>query len=753
MRYSFAQKFTLAPPAASAPPAGENQGRRPLDAPPTVCYLSILQTEGMAPSMSEFRIERDSMGEMKVPAAAYYGAQTQRAVENFPISGRRLQRRFIRALGLIKRTCAQVNFELGLLDPQIAAAIEQAADEVASGAMDGEFVIDVYQTGSGTSTNMNANEVIANRAVELLGGQRGDRTVHPNDHVNRGQSSNDVIPTAMNVSVLEALERDLRPSLQRLHDALVGKAQAWDRIVKIGRTHLMDATPIRLGQEFSGYASMLAHHLRRLDRLHDPLGELAIGGTAVGTGLNTHPELGRRVAARLATATGLPFREAENHFEAQGSRDAIVEASGVLKTIAASLTKIANDIRLLNSGPRSGLGEVRLPAIQPGSSIMPGKVNPVLCEMLTQVCAQVVGYDAAITLGGMGGQLELNVWLPMMLWSALDSIALLSRACQVFAEKAVDGMEPDEERCRGSIEGSLAMCTSLAPVLGYDAAADIAKAAFKSGKTVRQVAMERGVLPAAELERRLDPWSMTEPGGIRRERRLMDTDWAPLRRRSPCAGAGGKSSVPGADLHSRARVRARQADERVPEPAGRPARTRSGCTVGVHDVRAASGGGPRLRPFARGAILVLAAAALGGCGGLRFPLDEPLTKTTFAPRREPEQIEVYFQHSGFVTTISGSSGVARSLQIQGASRREAPVPYRRLRKIRTPLILRAVNDPDVEVPTDEMIQDGLGQLRDAAAEAGADALIDVFAWAVFDGYHVGPHGVVLQGVAVRYEDR
>jgi fumarate hydratase class II len=463
--------------------------------------------------MSEFRTERDSMGEMKVPAQAYYGAQTQRAVENFPISGRRFQRRFIRALGLIKGACAEVNLELGGLKKQVADAVVQAAAEVADGKLDAEFVLDIYQTGSGTSTNMNANEVIANRAVELLGGKRGDKSVHPNDHVNRGQSSNDVIPAAMNVSILEACERDLRPALERLREALAEKARAWDRIVKIGRTHLMDATPVRLGQEFGGYASQVAHGLRRLELLREHLGELAIGGTAVGTGINTHPEFGRRVAEKLAAATELPFREAQNHFEAQGARDSIVEASGALKTIACSLTKIANDIRLLNSGPRSGLGEVKLPSIQPGSSIMPGKVNPVICETVTQVCAQVVGYDAAVTLGGLSGHLELNVYLPMMLWSVLDAVALLTRACHVFVDKAVAGLEANEERCQGSIEGSLAMCTSLAPIIGYDRAAAIAKQAYATGKTVRQVALEQGVLPADELAKVLDPWAMTEPGG------------------------------------------------------------------------------------------------------------------------------------------------------------------------------------------------------------------------------------------------
>lgn len=463
--------------------------------------------------MSEFRTERDSMGEMKVPATAYYGAQTQRAVENFPISGRRFQRRFIRAMGLIKGACAEVNLELGGLNDKVADAVRKAAAEVAEGKLDAEFVLDIYQTGSGTSTNMNANEVIANRAVEILGGKRGEKTVHPNDHVNRGQSSNDVIPTAMNVSVLEALELDLTPALRKLHAALEQKARAWDRIVKIGRTHLMDATPVRLGQEFGGYASQVAHAVRRLELLREHLGELAIGGTAVGTGINTHPEFGSRVAAKLAAETGLPFREARNHFEAQGGRDAIVEASGTLKTIAVSLTKVANDIRLLNSGPRSGIGEIKLPAIQPGSSIMPGKVNPVMCEMMTQVCAQVIGYDAAVTLGGMNGHLELNVYLPMMLWSILDGISLLTRACEVFVEKAMSGLEPNEQACADSIEGSLAMCTSLAPIIGYDRAAGIAKDAYKSGKTVREIALEQRVLPADELTKVLDPWSMTEPGG------------------------------------------------------------------------------------------------------------------------------------------------------------------------------------------------------------------------------------------------
>ena len=458
---------------------------------------------------SKYRVESDSMGKMKVPSDAYYGAQTARAVENFPVSGRTLPREFIRAMGLVKLAAAQTNAELGFLKKNTARAVARAAKEVVDGELDDHFVVDVFQTGSGTSTNMNTNEVIANRAAELL---KGKTSVHPNDHVNMGQSSNDVIPTAMHVSSLEAIEKDLIPSLEYLRDALSGKAKQFDHIVKIGRTHLMDATPIRLGQEFSGYASMIDHGISRLKGVRKDLSELAIGGTAVGTGINTHKDFGKKVAARISEATGVKFREARNHFEAQASKDAVVQTSGALKTVSVSLMKIANDIRWLGSGPRCGFGEILLPAIQPGSSIMPGKINPVAGESVTQVAAQVIGNDAAITIGGQAGNFELNVMMPMMADNLLQSIRLLSRVCTVFVDKCISGIEADEERCGETIEQSLAMCTSLAPIIGYDNAAVIAKEAYASGSTVREIAREKGVLSDEELDRVLDPLSMTKPG-------------------------------------------------------------------------------------------------------------------------------------------------------------------------------------------------------------------------------------------------
>lgn len=457
---------------------------------------------------TKYRVESDSMGKMKVPSDAYYGAQTARAVENFPVSGRTLPREFIRAMGLVKLAAAHTNAELGFLRKNAARAIARAAQEVVDGKLDDHFVVDVFQTGSGTSTNMNTNEVIANRANEVL---KGKTRVHPNDHVNMGQSSNDVIPTAMHVSSLEAIEKDLIPSLEYLRDALSKKAKEFDHIVKIGRTHLMDATPIRLGQEFSGYASMVDHGISRLKGVRRDLSELAIGGTAVGTGINTHRDFGGKVAARISEATGVKFREAKNHFEAQASKDAVVQTSGALKTVSVSLIKIANDIRWLGSGPRCGFGEILLPAIQPGSSIMPGKVNPVIGESVTQVAAQVIGNDAAITVGGQSGNFELNVMMPMMADNLLQSIRLLSRVCTVFVDKCISAIEADEKRCGEIIEQSLAMCTSLAPIIGYDNAAAIAKEAYASGSTVREIAREKGVLSDEELDRVLDPLSMTKP--------------------------------------------------------------------------------------------------------------------------------------------------------------------------------------------------------------------------------------------------
>ncbi|MGI9534141.1 MAG: class II fumarate hydratase [Thermodesulfobacteriota bacterium] len=466
----------------------------------------------MAKARPGYRIESDSMGEMEVPKKAYYGASTARAVENFPISGLTLPREFVRALGIIKLAAAETNMELGLLKKKTGNVIVRAAKEVIEGKLDEHFVVDIFQTGSGTSTNMNTNEVIANRADELLGGKIGDKSnVHPNDHVNMGQSSNDSIPTAMHISVLESLQKDLIPSLKYLEKALSKKSRQFDKIVKIGRTHLMDATPIRLGQEFSGYASMISHGIKRLENVKGSLSELAIGGTAVGTGINTHKRFGSKIAGKVSKMTGVRFTEAENHFEAQATKDAIVEASGALKTIAVSLMKIANDIRLLGSGPRCGIGELILPAIQPGSSIMPGKVNPVVGESVTQVSAHVIGNDAAITIGGQAGNFELNVMMPMIAHNILESIRLLANVSTVFVDKCIDGIKADKKRCEEMIEKSLAMCTSLAPIIGYDNAAAIAKEAYATGKTVRQVAMEKGVLPEKELNKVLDPWSMTEP--------------------------------------------------------------------------------------------------------------------------------------------------------------------------------------------------------------------------------------------------
>jgi fumarate hydratase class II len=453
----------------------------------------------------EFRIETDSMGEMKVPTQAYYGAQTARAVENFPISALRFPRGFIRALGLIKKHAAVANAELGLVPPRLAKAIQQAAQEVAEGRFDSDFVADIFQTGSGTSTNMNANEVIANRAIELLGGQRGDRSIHPNDHVNRGQSSNDVIPTAIHLAALEGLTQRLLPALGELEGALFQKSNEFHEILKIGRTHLQDATPIRLGQEFSGYAVQIEQTIRRVHALKAPLSELALGGTAVGTGLNTYPDFARRVIEGLAAETGLNLRQAENHFAAQGAIEACVESSGTLKAAAVGLIKIANDIRWLGSGPRCGIGELKLPATQPGSSIMPGKVNPVMCEMLIQAATQVIGNDAVITFAGTFGAFELNTMLPITAYNLLQAIDLLANASQVFTRRCILGLEADALKCASNLEQSLALCTALVPALGYDRAAEIAKTAFKSGRTIREVAGETAGLDAKQLDELLNP--------------------------------------------------------------------------------------------------------------------------------------------------------------------------------------------------------------------------------------------------------
>jgi fumarate hydratase class II len=447
-----------------------------------------------------------------VPAEALYGAQTARALDNFPISGVGFPRPFIRAIGMVKEHAAQVNRELGLIDERVALAVMDAAEEVIVGDLDDHFPLDIFQTGSGTSTNMNANEVIANRACQLLDEPLGSRTVHPNDHVNFGQSSNDVIPTVMHLAAAVEINDNLLPALGDLCKTLGDKAREFDDIVTIARTHLQDATPIRLGQIFGGYFRQVTLVTGELERAMEGLCELPLGGTAVGTGLNTHPEFAQKVIAGLAEATGLPLREAKDHFAAQAGKEHVVAASGALKTTAVALFKIANDIRFLASGPRCGLGQLQLPTVQPGSSIMPGKVNPVMAESLMQVCAQVVGNDAAITIGGLAGNFELNVMMPVMAHNLLQSIDLLANVVGQFNERCLQGLTADRQRCEGLIEESLAMCTALAPAIGYDRAAAIAKHAHETGKTVREVALAEQVLPEEELNRLLDPRPMTEAG-------------------------------------------------------------------------------------------------------------------------------------------------------------------------------------------------------------------------------------------------
>jgi fumarate hydratase, class II len=460
------------------------------------------------------RIEKDSMGTMELPADALYGATTQRAVLNFPISGYRFSRPFIRALGLVKWAAALANRDLGKLDERKAQLIAEAAEEVIAGRWDAQFPVDIFQTGSGTSTNMNANEVIANRCSQLAGKAIGSKDpVHPNDHVNMSQSSNDVIPTSIHIAVAESVRSELMPALDHLQQGLESKAQEFWEVIKIGRTHLMDATPVRLGQEFSGYAKQVEYGKLRAGNAIAAVEELALGGTAVGTGLNSHPEFSGKVMGYLWNRTGVAFREARNHFEAQGAKDGLVEASGQLRSIAVSLFKIANDIRLMASGPRCGLGEIQLPATQPGSSIMPGKVNPVMCESVVQVCAQVFGNDTAVYWGGANGQFELNVMMPMMAHNILESIRLLSNVARVFQDKCIEGVVANRDRCNDLVELSMAMVTSLAPIIGYDRAAEIAKESATTGKTVRQICRERQVLPEDQLERALDPDEMTKPGG------------------------------------------------------------------------------------------------------------------------------------------------------------------------------------------------------------------------------------------------
>ena len=465
---------------------------------------------------SQTRIERDTMGELPVPVNAYYGASTQRAVQNFPISAQRFPRRLIRAMGLIKRAAAEVNRELGLLEGKLddAAfnALVQAAQEVADGSFDSDFVVDVFQTGSGTSSNMNANEVIANRANELLGQPRGTRKpVHPNDHVNWCQSSNDVIPTAIHLAALMAIKEDLQPALEELRGALEQKAEEFWPVIKTGRTHLQDATPIRLGQEFHGYAGQVERGVRRLEHAESELSEVALGGTAVGTGINAHPEFAARVCRRLETLAGVSVHETDNHFQAQATMDSAVEASGSLNTIAVSLLKIANDVRWLGSGPRAGLFEILLPEVQPGSSIMPGKVNPVIPEALIQVCAQVMGNHHTVTIGGQWGYFELNTMMPVIAHNLLESIDLLAAATRNFARQCVVGVVATENG-PAAVERGLAICTALAPEVGYDKAAAIAKEAYKTGRTVREVALEQTELTAEQLSGILNPEEMTKPG-------------------------------------------------------------------------------------------------------------------------------------------------------------------------------------------------------------------------------------------------
>ncbi len=459
--------------------------------------------------MTAYRVEKDSMGEVRVPKCAYYGAQTQRAVDNFPVSGRPMPLAVAHAAAMIKGLGAGTNAALGLIRPELAEAIAAAADEVLAGRHDDQFVVDVFQTGSGTSTNMNVNEVLANRANELLGAPLGGNApVHPNDHVNRCQSSNDVIPSAIRMAVRQSLGADVVPAFEALREALAGKAAEFAGVIKIGRTHLQDAVPVTLGQEFSGYASQVAHGLGRIRATFPDLEELPLGGTAVGTGLNAHAEFAPRTLEAIAASTGIPFRAAENRFEAMGAQDPLVAASGALKGMAVSLMKIAHDLRLLASGPRCGLGEIELPELQPGSSIMPGKINPVILEMSIQVATQVIGNDGAVTIGGSLGVLELNVMLPVIARNVLESASLLTAAARLLSGKCVGGITANRERCAESIERSLAMVTPLALKVGYDKAAELAHEAFVTGKTIRELLTEKAVLPLEEIEAILDPKTM-----------------------------------------------------------------------------------------------------------------------------------------------------------------------------------------------------------------------------------------------------
>jgi fumarate hydratase class II len=449
----------------------------------------------------KYRKEKDTMGTVLVPEVAYYGPQTQRAAENFPIGDLKLPASFIRALALVKKCAARVNAQLGLLDAKLADAIAAAAQEIVDGHLGDQFVVNVFQTGSGTSTNMNMNEVVACRANEILSGKKsGKSPVHPNDHVNLGQSSNDVIPSVIHIAALMSTRKHLVPSLDLLRASLAKKAQKFITIPKIGRTHLQDAVPMLLGQEFSGYARQIELGMKRIAAAEERLGELALGGTAVGTGVNAHPDFAAKVIALLSSETNISFQEASDHFEAQAARDAAVEASGALKTLAVSLVKIANDIRWLASGPRCGIGEINLPSLQPGSSIMPGKVNPVIPEAVIQVAAQVMGNDTTIMMGGQAGNFELNVMLPVMAYNLLQSIDLLASAADAFAKKCIDGISANVDTCKGYIEKSLALATGLVPEIGYDRAAAVSKKAHKSGKTIREVLLEEKILSEEEFD-------------------------------------------------------------------------------------------------------------------------------------------------------------------------------------------------------------------------------------------------------------
>ena len=458
------------------------------------------------------RTERDSMGEVSVPDDAYYGASTQRAVDNFPISDLRFGRRFIWALGLIKGSAAEMNASMGIVGEEHADAIVVAADELMKGRFDDQFVVDIFQTGSGTSTNMNANEVLSNRATEILGGEIGSKLVHPNDHVNAGQSSNDVIPTAMHVAAVAAMEEDLLPAMRALKASLAAKALEFDDVLKSGRTHLQDATPIRLGQEFSGYAAQVGKGIERIETVLPDLLELALGGTAVGTGINAPEGFAAGTIEIMSRRSGYAFREAENHFEAQAAKDAYVNASGVLKTVATSMFKIVNDLRWLSSGPRNGIGEISLPSLQPGSSIMPGKINPVIPEAVMMIAARVFGNDVTITWGGANGNFELNVMMPVMAHAMLESIELLAAGARVLKDMTVDGIVANEERAAFLLDQNAIVATSLVPHIGYDTVAVLIKKAFAEGRGVREVALEMEVMPPDELDAALDVRPMTEGG-------------------------------------------------------------------------------------------------------------------------------------------------------------------------------------------------------------------------------------------------